>query len=214
MKPIGRREVGGLHEKMVAPVADSEQIPFPETFLEQVVNHVLGAKVQRQATFIVFPKILESRLQVPGLVGDILHDVRGQPDRLHPQSLVTIQNRKRLLHRPDSVIDPRKDVRMAIRQTIENSTVTKGALFSKRPHIQLFFKQFWLMATWHCHWCARQAVRRAIASKYPFLRAARRRHPSPRRLLCRAPMTRSYAMSPTGPHRSRPERPPYKSRIP
>ena len=113
-------------------------IPCRETLLEEVVYHILRPKEKAQSSFVILAEEVEAFFQVSRLVGDILHDVRSQPNGLHPQSFVAVQNRQRLLHRPHPVIHPRKNVGVTVSEAIEYSDVAKGAFSRERPHIQLF----------------------------------------------------------------------------
>lgn len=123
---------------MIVSLPHCQQIPCRETLLEEVVYHILRPKVKAQSSFVILAEEVEAFFQVSRLVGDILHDVRSQPNGLHPQSFVAVQNRQRLLHRPHPVIHPRKNVGVTVCEAIEYSNVAKGAFSRERPHIQLF----------------------------------------------------------------------------
>ena len=85
---VRRVEVGGFDQQRVAGGADGHDAAFLEAFGEEGVKHVFGGEVEADGSAVGGAHLVEGALQLFGGVGDVLHDVGGEPHGRHAQLLV------------------------------------------------------------------------------------------------------------------------------
>ena len=111
-----RREAAGLHEQGVAALPDGEEVAGGEALGEEAVKHIFRCELQADGTGIGGLQLRETLPQVGGPVGDVFHDVGGEPERLHPLALEPFEHAKGLVEGADAIIDPREDMTVEISQ--------------------------------------------------------------------------------------------------
>lgn len=131
-----RVEIGGFHQQMVPLFAYREQVVSLQPLLEEVVEHVFGREMQPDCSGIASPQLREALAQEGRFVGNILHDVRGEPHGFYSQLLVPAEYCQRLLHRAHPIVHPGQDVAMPIGKSPEKSRFGQRPALSERPQNQ------------------------------------------------------------------------------
>ncbi len=150
----GRAEIGRFDEQHVASFGsgnglmspDRQKFPFLEAVVKQRVDHVLRRQVEPDGHLALMfggigsPEFLEAGLQGSRLVGDVFHDVRGQPDFPDPDLVVIIQYLEGAFHRADPVVHPWQDMAVPVGGSLQEAAVQDRIVFGEGPHTQFVFE--------------------------------------------------------------------------
>ncbi len=143
--------VGGGIEDLVD---HREEFAGGEAAVEEGVDHVLGGEVEADGGGAGFGCVIgpglgamgrvrrlefrEAGAELGGGVGDVLHDVGGQPDFADARFLVIIKDFEGGFQCADAVIDAGEDVAVPVRAAAEEAAVEDGVIFGEGPHGRCF----------------------------------------------------------------------------
>lgn len=92
---------------MVSIIADGQQVVRLESLLKEGVEHILSSEADLYGTSVCGGEKVVTLAEVVRGIGDVLHDVRGKPDLLHPEALVLLKDAEALVNGADTIVHPR-----------------------------------------------------------------------------------------------------------
>ena len=85
---------------------------------EQSVHHVFSSQVQSDVSIIPVLQRSETPPQRSRFVGNILHDMRCEPNLLHAHRLPQTENLQRLVHLLHAIVHPRQQMAVAVAEAL------------------------------------------------------------------------------------------------
>ena len=120
-------------------VDHGEEVAGFEAAVEEGVEHVLGGEVEADGAVICGFEFREAGAEGGGGVGDILHDVGGEPDFADADFFVVGEDFEGALHGADAVVDAGENVAVPVGGAFEEAAVEDGVVFGEGPHSRLPF---------------------------------------------------------------------------
>ena len=120
-------------------VDHGEEVAGFEAAVEEGVEHVLGGEVEADGAVISGFEFREAGAEGGGGVGDILHDVGGEPDFADADFLVVGEDFEGALHGADAVVDAGENVAVPVGGAFEEAAVEDGVVFGEGPHSRMPF---------------------------------------------------------------------------